>query len=625
MKKNLLLLLIFISAKSFAIDMGAVYPTHWWTGMKSPKLQIMMHGESIGLFTKASITYPGVKVDRIHKVENKNYLLVDVTISAAAKPGKFRITLTGAGNAVENINYELKARSPENGKTRVAGVTAKDFIYLLLPDRFSNGDPSNDIIPGYRDQTSNRNDKFSRHGGDFKGILNHLDYLQELGVTTLWLTPVIENDMPLMNEWGNQVAGYHGYWFTNHYEVDKRFGGNEGYKAFCNTLHRNGMKVIQDAVYNHVGNHHWFVLDPPMPSWFNISQGSDGPNHREEVFYDPYASQMDRENMLDGWFVPHLPDLNQRNPFVANFLIQHAIWTTEEYGIDGWRVDTYKYCDEQFMNNCNAALEREFPKLTIFGESWVNSTVANAYFTQNNMATRFKHNAKGMLDFQSCFAMLAGMNEAFGWLNGVNKIYMTLSSDFLYKDPMNNCIFLDNHDMDRVFSVIDEDWKKMKMGINWLLTLRGIPQLYYGTEVLMKNKKVNTDATVREDFPGGWPDDNPKDNRFMKAGRSEKQQEAFEYISRLAQFRKSSSAITAGKTMQYIPKDGCYIYFRYDNKQTVMVITNTGDKKVKPDWKPFNERMNGFTQARNVITNKSQPLEGLEINAGESLVLELKK
>lgn len=623
MKKNLLLLLIFISAKSFAIDMGGVYPTHWWTGMKNPKLQIMMHGESIGMFTKASITYPGVKVDRIHKVENKNYLFVDVTISAAAKPGKFKITLTGAGNAAENINYELKTRSPENGKTRVAGVTAKDFIYLLLPDRFSNGDPSNDIIPGYRDQTSKRNDKFSRHGGDFKGILNHLDYLQELGVTTLWLTPVIENDMPLMNEWGNQVAGYHGYWFTNHYEVDKRFGGNEGYKTFCNTLHRNGVKVIQDAVYNHVGNHHWFVLDPPMPSWFNTSQGSDGPNHREEVFYDPYASQKDKENMLDGWFVPHLPDLNQRNPFVANFLIQHAIWTTEEYGIDGWRVDTYKYCDEQFMNNCNAALEREFPKLTIFGESWVNSTVANAYFTQNNMATRFKHNAKGMLDFQSCFAMLAGMNEAFGWLNGVNKIYMTLSNDFLYKDPMNNCIFLDNHDMDRVFSVIDEDWKKMKMGFNWLLTLRGIPQLYYGTEVLMKNKKVNTDATVREDFPGGWPDDKPKDNRFTKAGRSDKQQEAFEYISRLAQFRKNSSAITSGKTMQYIPKDGCYIYFRYDNKQTVIVITNTGDKKVKPDWSDFQERVKGFSQARDVVSGVIRPLATLEIGPGESWVMEL--
>jgi len=344
------------------------------------------------------------------------------------------------------------------------------------------------------------------------------------------------------------------------------------------------MKLLHDAVYNHIGNYHWSVIDPPMKSWLNTSQGNKGPNHREEVFYDPYASQKDKENMLDGWFVPHLPDLNQRNPYVANFLIQHAVWTTEEYGIDGWRVDTYKYCDEQFMNNCNAALKKEFPKLTVFGESWVNSTVANAYFTQNNMAPAFKHNAEGMLDFQSCFAMLAGMNEQPGWLNGVGKIYAMLSNDFLYKNPMNNCIFMDNHDMDRVFSVIDEDWKKMKMGFNWLLTLRGIPQIYYGTEVLMKNKKENTDATVREDFPGGWADDKAKDNRFTKEGRSDKQDEAFEYVSRLANFRKNSSALTMGKTMQYIPKDGFYVYFRYDNNQTVMVATNTGEKTVKPDW-----------------------------------------
>ena len=470
-----------------------------------------------------------------------------------------------------------------------------------------------------------RRDQKADPGGDFTGLLNHHDYFNQLGVTTLWLTPIIENDMPLMNEWGNTVAGYHGYWFTDHYNVDKRFGGNEGYKQFCDKTHAAGMKVIQDAVYNHVGNHHWFVLDPPMKSWFNTSQGDKAPNHREEVFYDPYASQSDKTQMLDGWFVPHLPDLNQRNPFVANFLIQHAVWTTEEFGIDGWRVDTYKYCDEQFMNNVNAALEAEFPHITVFGESWVNSAVANAYFTRNNIASPFKHNAKGMLDFQACFGMLAGMNEKFDWLTGVNKIYTALSQDVLYKDPMNNCIFLDNHDMDRVFSVIDEDWNKMKMGFNWLLTLRGIPQIYYGTEVLMKNKKVNTDATVREDFPGGWTDDKEKDNRFIKKGRSDKQEESFEYVSALANFRKSSSAITTGKTMQFIPKDGVYIYFRYDARQTVMVITNTSDKNAKPDWPMFNERTKGFTQVRNVITGKIKPLNGLEIDAKESVVFELIK
>ncbi len=623
MRRILLVLLLFVSVDSIGAGMYGVYPTHWWTGMKNPKLQLMLHGENIGMFNSVRISYPGVTVNRIHKADSKNYLFVDLTISAVARPGTFKIVLSGGGRPSEDVKYELKQRSSTNGSSRVMGVTANDFIYLMMPDRFANGDLSNDIIENYRDRTCDRKDKFSRHGGDFKGIENNLGYLKELGVTTLWLTPVIENDMPRMGEWGNSVAGYHGYWFTDHYQVDKRFGGNDGYKKFCDELHRNGMKVIQDAVYNHVGNHHWFALDKPMKDWFNTSQGDKGPNHREEVFYDPYASQQEKTQMLDGWFVPHLPDLNQRNPFVAKFLIQHAIWTTEEFGIDGWRVDTYKSCEEQFMNDCNAALEKEFPRLTVFGESWVNSTVANAYFTQNNMTTPFKHNAKGMLDFQTCFAMLAGMNESFGWLNGVTRIYTTLTNDFLYKNPMNNCIFLDNHDMDRVFSVIGEDWKKMKMGFNWLFTLRGIPQLYYGTEVLMKNMKVNTDATVREDFPGGWPDDKPKDNRFTKEGRSDKQEEAFAYVSRLANFRKNSTAITSGRTMQYIPRDGLYVYFRYDGKQTVMVITNTGEKDARPDWSVYSERMKGFSQVRNIITGKIIALADLKIEPKESFVFEL--
>lgn len=622
MKRIILPAIFFlVSISGFGID---VYPTHWWVGMKNPKLQLMIHADNIGVYSKVTLQYPGVKIEKIASPENHNYLFIDLTIAATTKPGKFKISCTSA-DETKTFEYELKKREGGNGSTRAQGVTAKDFIYLMMPDRFSNGDPSNDIIDSYRDKLCNREDKFSRHGGDFKGIENHLDYFKQLGVTTLWLTPVIENDMPRTGEWGNSVAGYHGYWFTNHYEVDKRFGGNEGYKEFCNRLHKNGMKVIQDAVYNHVGNYHWFVIDKPMKDWFNTSQGDRSPNHREEVFFDPYASRKEKEQMTDGWFVPHLPDLNQRNPYVANFLIQHAIWTTEEYGVDGWRVDTYKYCDEQFMNNCNAALEREFPKVTVFGESWVNSTVANAYFTQNNMNTPFKHNAKGMLDFQVCFSMLAGMNESFGWMNGVSKIYEALSNDCLYKNPMNNCIFLDNHDMDRVFSVVDEDWKKMKMGFNWLLTLRGIPQLYYGTEVLMKNKKEKTDATVREDFPGGWPDDKAKDSRFTKEGRSDKQDDAFTYVSALANFRKNSSAITTGKTMQYIPKDGMYVYFRYDNNQTIMVITNTGDKTLKPDWSWYSERMSGFTQARNVISGKVKQLAGMEIEPGDSFVFELMK
>jgi glycosidase len=618
---------IFISTNLCAQD--TIYPTHWWVGMKEPKLQLLIHGDNIaGKIPMYKLSAAGMKLAdgvtlmNIERLENPNYIVLNLVIAKNAKPGTRTFNFGPPSNNVK-FNYELKARNAGNGKTRIQGVTAKDFIYLLMPDRFANGDPSNDIVKGYRDEKSSRADKFSRHGGDFKGITDHLGYFNELGVTTLWLTPVIENDMPLMEEWGNKVAGYHGYWFTDHYQVDKRFGGNEGYKSFCDQLHKNGMKVIQDAVYNHVGNYHWFILDPPEKDWINQWPRFQAPNHREEVFFDPYASAYDKKHMVDGWFTPHLPDINQRNPHVAKFLIQHAIWTTEEYGIDGWRVDTYKYCDEQFMNDVNTALKKEFPKLTVFGESWVNTITANAYFTQNNINAPFKHNAEGMLDFQVSFAMLAGMNEKPDWMNGINKIYVTLAQDVLYKNPMNNCIFLDNHDMDRVFSVVDEDWNKLKMGINWLFTLRGIPQLYYGTEVLMKNRKVNTDATVREDFPGGWKEDSV--SRFTSNGRTQQQEQTFKYVSGLASFRKRSSAITSGKTMQYIPKDGLYIYFRYSADQSVMVVTNGGDKAAKPDWNVYTERINGYTKLKEVVSGKIMSMDELELKPRESFVFELVK
>lgn len=628
MKRIIFFFLLFLSIVTHAGDSINVYPTHWWVGMKDTKLQLIIHNTNDYDFSRTIFrtNSADVKLVKLTKPENNHYLIADLLIGKNAKPQTLVFTCDDPrrGQSLK-INYELKARNSDNGRSRVQGVTSADFIYLLMPDRFSNGDAANDIVDSYRDKVCDRRDSFSRHGGDFTGIINHLDYFNQLGVTTLWLTPVIENDMPRMTEHGNQMAGYHGYWFTDHYNIDKRLGGNEGYKKFCNLLHQRGMKVIQDAVYNHVGNHHWFALDPPMKDWFNTSQGNKPPNHREEVFYDPYASAYDKQQMLDGWFVPHLPDLNQRNPYVANFLIQHAIWTTEEYGIDGWRVDTYKYCEEKFMNDVNVALEREFPRITIFGESWVNTTIANAYFTRNNINAPFKHNAGGMLDFQVCFAMLAGMNEAFGWMTGVNKIYNTLAGDILYKEPRNNCIFLDNHDMDRVFSVVNEDWKKLKMGINWLLTLRGIPQIYYGTEVLMKNKKNATDAPVREDYPGGWDSDNAAGNRFIKQGRTDTQNIAFEYISSLAGFRKSSSALTTGKTMQYISKEGLYVYFRYDAKQTVMVITNSTSKEITPDLTIYAERLTGFSRIRDVVTGNIRPLTGLTIEAKNSVVYEVMK
>ncbi|MFM9910339.1 MAG: alpha-amylase family glycosyl hydrolase [Chitinophagaceae bacterium] len=616
----------FVSSTLFLVTMFCwsqsetiVYPTHWWTGMKEPKLQLLIRSDKNIATEKIVVrsSSPDVKVVKIQSVENKHYLFVDLIIDKNAKPQKVKFTY-----GEHSFDYELKARSKEDGLTRVQGITSKDFAYLLMPDRFANGDSTNDALPAmYRDKTADRNNKFARHGGDLKGVEDHLDYFSELGVTAIWFTPVTENDMPKMREGNFDMAGYHGYWFTDHYNVDKRLGGNAGYKSFIQAAHKKGLKIIQDAIYNHIGMDHWINLDPPANDWITRWPQFTGPNHREEAMFDPYGSSFDKTNMVKGWFVPHLPDLNLSNPLLATFLIQHAIWSVEEFGFDGFRIDTYKYCDEQFLNKMNAALANEFPTVTTFVEAWVNTVVANAYFVQNNFNIPFKHNAPGAIDFSLCFAMLAGMNQPFGWTEGVNKVYMTLAQDIVYKNPMNNCIFLDNHDMDRVYSVIGEDWLKMKWGLNWLLTMRGIPQLYYGTELLMKNFKNPTDAEVRLDFPGGWSGDAV--NKFTAAGRNEKENESFNYISKLAKFRKTSSAITTGKTMQFIVRDGVYIYFRYDAKQTVMVITNTGNRNFKPDWNIYKERVEGFSKVKDIQSGDVKELSGFEIKAKESFVFEL--
>ncbi|RYY55250.1 MAG: alpha-amylase [Chitinophagaceae bacterium] len=597
-----------------------LYPTHWFTGFKNPVVQLIIHDTAIGTKEQVKTSYPGVTVKKVHTVSNPNYLFVDLLLSPSVKPGTVKFTV-GTAASSRTISWKLVAKNKEDGISRIKGVRQEDFIYLLMPDRFANGDPSNDAYTDMLDKEADRNNPFARHGGDLLGIENNLDYLKELGITTIWPTPILENDMSRTSEGGTSRSTYHGYAFTDHYKVDKRFGGNEAYKQLVDATHRKGMKFMQDAVYNHVGTDHWFIRDQPSADWVNVWPSYTNTSHKHQVLADPYSSAADRKLATDGWFTPFMADLNQRNPFVANFLIQYAIWATEEFGIDGWRVDTWFYSDAAFLNRINDAMLKEFPKLTIFGEAWVQSTFNSAYFTQNNLDVPFKHNVQGVTDFPLYGAMLDGLNQPFGWSEGVTKLYATLSQDALYKDPTRNSIFLDNHDLDRVYSVIGEDFSKYKMAINWLLTLRGIPQLYYGTEILMKNFKNPTDAEVRRDFPGGWKGD--PENKFTKQGRTSAEEEAFEYVSSLARFRKASTAIGHGKLMQYVPENGLYVYFRYDSKQTVMVISNTGSSAVKPDWKRFSERMDGFRSARDAQSGKTISLEGWEIKPKESFVFEL--
>lgn len=611
MKKNFITIIWCCSAFNLW-SQPQVYPPHWWAGMKSNFLQLMIYEAGVAR-NKPSVTvnYPGVKITQVHYPENPNYLFIDLNLSAKVQPGNLKIRIGD-----QTIDFVLKPRRPGNGTEFARGVTSADLIYLIMPDRFSNGDPTNDRILGMRDQSLNRDSIFHRHGGDLQGIINHLDYLHDLGVTALWLTPVFENNMPNRTE--------HGYAITNHYRVEPRLGTNDLYKKLAYELHRRGMKLIQDAVYNHVGLYHFTVQDKPMNDWLNNWPAYTNTTYKDQSLFDIYAAPSDRTRLAKGWFTPFMPDLNHHNPFVANYLIQHAIFSVEEFGIDGFRIDTYFYSDLEFMNRCNAALLNEYPNLSLFGETWVHGVLNQAYFVRNRLDVPFKSNLPGVTDFQSLFyGIQPALTEKFGWTEGVNKLYQTASNDFVYQDPLKLVIFLDNHDLSRFYSVVGEDLKKIKVAFTWLLTWRGIPQMYYGSEVLMKGF-ANPDGWVRLDFPGGWPDD--KVNKFTPAGRTPEEEQMFSLIKTLANYRKKSTALTTGKLMHYLPTDGLYVYFRYDEQQTIMCVMNTSDKTKTINAYQFAERTSGFQMARDILTEKQLDLsQPITIDGMHMLVLELSK
>jgi glycosidase len=613
MKKIITLSLIFIITFYFSLNaqVAKVYPTNWWVGMKHNKIQLLFRGKENDLNqSKIRINYPGIAITATHAFENGKYLSVDITITSSAKPGKVIIELIN-GNKTNSIEWELKARRKGNGTEYAQGINSFDFIYFLMPDRFSNGDVSNDHIAGMKDQSLNRDSIYLRHGGDMQGVINHLDYIQNLGATTVWMTPVLENDMPKRTE--------HGYAFTDHYTIDPRLGGAKAYLQLSDELHKRGMKLMQDAVYNHIGLYHWIQQDAPDKNWVHQWPAFTSPNYKEQVFFDPYASEKDKKQMADGWFTKEMPDLNQSNPYVANFLIQHAIWCVETFGVDGWRIDTYKYVDLEFMNKCNKALTNEYPKMTMVGENWNEAVVNQAYFTKNNLNIPFKSNLTGAIDFELLFR---GIQPALTQDNGVNQLYQTLSQDFLYENPMNNMIFLDNHDMTRFFSQVDSNVAKQKMGLGFLLTSRGIPQIYYGTEVLMSGKSHPYDGNVRLDFPGGWTGD--KKNAFTQEGLTNDEKDVQNYVKQLANFRKQSTALKTGKMMHYVPSGGLYVYFRYNNSQTIMCLMNTSDKEKAIDFSKYTERTKDFSKAMDVLNGKIYENK-FSIPPKTMWILELKK
>lgn len=606
--------LCFLSAthQLFGQDLiKRVEPLNWWVDMQNPNLQLILYGEEI---SKANVTidYPGVQLKKINRVENASYLFLDLTITKDAKAGTFEIVFENDGKRRTAYTYELKQRNPKQIKAQ--GVTNSDFIYLLMPDRFANGNPENDVVEGMREITLNRDSMYYRHGGDLEGVIRKLDYLQDLGVTALWMTSVLTNDM--------EQASYHGYANTENYQVDPRLGTNDDYKKLSEELHKRQMKLVHDVVPNHVGLNHWTLMDKPMADWVHQWNEYTNTTYKDQTIYDPYASKADRKKMTDGWFVPSMPDMNESNPYVQNYITQSHIWWIEYAGVDGFRIDTYPYNDLEFMAEWSKAIKDEYPNFTCFGETWVHGVANQAYFTQGRTMGQFLDTQlQGVTDFQLQYAISDALNNKMDWTGGVNKLYTTLATDFVYQDPTRNVVFLDNHDMSRFFSVVDEDIDKYKSAMAWLLSTRGIPQIYYGAEILMKNFS-DPDGKVREDFSGGW--ENDQQDKFLAEGRSEVENDMFNYVKKIANYRKNNLVLQTGKLMQFVPEDGVYVYFRYDDQKTVMIIMNTEDKEIQLKTDRFEEMINNRRRAIDIVDDREyESITEFTLSPNATIILEL--
>lgn len=618
---TLAFLLFVLQPLAAQIDIQRVEPPSWWTGLNNTALQVLVYGNNIAA-SSVSVTYAGVELRGVTKTENPNYLFVNLTVKPEAEPGAVALKFSN-GKKERSYNYELRAKSTD--KNRIQGLNASDVVYMLMPDRFANGDPKNDNVNGMPDRM-NRDSLNSRHGGDIQGMMNHLDYIKELGCTAIWSTPLLENN--------GENYSYHGYAITNFYAIDARFGSNELYKNYVDKAHSMGLKVVKDMVLNHCGIGHWFIKDPPTLDWAHFlkdykastSWSKDFPrgNYRASTISDPYASEYDKRTMSDTWFDWTMPDMNQQNPLLATYLIQNSIWWIEYAGIDGIRMDTYPYPDKRFAAEWARAVRLEYPQFYIVGEVWINDVGMSAYWQSNN------HNADGYVshlptitDFPAYYALAAVFNEPETWDTGLIKLYNVLASDFLYTDATRNMIFLDNHDQTRYFTTVQEDLRKWKMAVAFLLTMRGVPQVYYGTEILMSGVK-NPDPLVRKDFPGGWAADTA--NAFTAKGRTARQNEAFTYFQTLAVWRKSKDVLHTGKLTHFLPHDGVYTYIRYNEREAVLVmLNNNNDPKTVPSSR-YNERLAGFSNARNVLTGETVTnLSALSVPAKSSLILELSR
>ncbi len=613
-----------------------IEPATWFVGMKNHRLQLMVYGKGIGS-AMVCTDYPGVRIESCVRLDSPNYLLVYLNIKDAM-PGTMNITFSANGNT-QTIAYQLLLRAMRGEERQ--GFTNADVLYMLMPDRFASSGADRSNIEGMMPYSIDRRQPSLRHGGDINGIRQHLDYFKELGVTTLWLTPVLENNSP---DNGTQ-SSYHGYATTNYYRVDPRLGSNHDYQCLVEEAHKKGLKVVMDMIFNHCGFHHPWLTDMPTNDWFNchewLTNGTQPrslwpasinqaalaseqyvqTNYKLTPVLDPYASEVDKRNTVDGWFVPTMPDLNQRNPHLLTYLTQNSKWWIETVGIDGIRMDTYPYADRTAMAQWMEEINLEYPNFNTVGETWVTEPAYTAAWQKDSRLTQHNSHLKTVMDFALFDHLNLAKHEITDdWWNGYNRIYHTLCYDYLYANPSNVMAFIENHDTDR-FLGNSTDTHALKQALALLLTINRIPQLYYGTEVLMNGTRHATDGNVRRDFPGGFPGD--KHNAFSKKGRTKEQQQMFTWLSRLLHWRHNNSLISKGRQTQFIPTNGIYVVARTLNDQAALTIINGTNRQKKMHPEHYAEIIKHATVAKNILSGKTIRLDkDITISPRGTMILE---
>lgn len=605
---NLLLTLFatgIVTAENIQVE-----PAFWWSGMKNPELQLMVYGKDIAEY-RPTVEAPGIRLKSAVSLESPNYLILYLNIGEA-KPGAFQITFTKDKKSF-SYPYELRERKPNASEIR--GFDSSDVLYLIMPDRFANGNPANDQIPMRTSYQVDRNNPNARHGGDLAGIEQHLDYIEDLGVTAIWLNPVLENDM--------EGGSYHGYATTDYYRVDPRFGSNEEYVQLIEKTHQRGMKVVMDMIFNHCGSDHPWMKDVPSHDWFNHLDKYVQTNHDKECYFDPYVSEYDRDRMLNGWFVETMPDLNQKNPHVAKYLIQNSIWWIEYSGVDGIRQDTYPYADVDMMRDWCKEVMNEYPDYNIVGEAWMNYTIGSAYW-QKGSKLNFGADTelKSVMDFNLMGLASKAFHEETGWSGGLHTIFEHLCYDYVYPDIYHVLRFLENHDTDRFLPEMPTDLAPFKQAVTFLLTIPGIPQLYYGQELLMNGNKQQSDGYVRRDVPGGWPGDPV--NQFEAAQRTPIQNEAWSFLQTLLKWRKGNEVIAKGKMKHFMVNQGVYVYERSLNGRSVLIMLNGTSQPVDLPLDRYVEVLHGKTSGKDILSGRTVSFDHqVKLDPKGILVMEL--